>query len=488
MAPNGLPREGHVCVGAARYLCLADGTADEAPCPSGGACNACGGCGAVPVEVCNFADDDCDGAVDEGVRNACGGCGAVPIEVCNFVDDDCDGAVDEGVRNACGGCGAVPIEVCNFVDDDCDGAVDEGVRNACNLCGPVAGETCNYLDDDCDGETDEGVRNGCDRCGEGGVEVCNDIDDDCDGETDEGFAGRGEVCSAGVGACTRSGLMRCAGSGDTVACAAIAGEPSEETCNGQDDDCDGETDEGYGVGVACSAGQGRCAVAGEMACDASEDLVCVAGAKACDDGDPCTTDTCDEVAGCGHEAIADCCARPGSSCRSGEACFSGRCEAVLCHACEPASGCPDGAECVAYPGGSACATRCEDLGCPAGFTCTAFTSDGRLAPRSICLADSETCACEAPPGPVCDGARWVSMRNCDVLGEVLAVCERGCAEGVGCCPEGTRLVDGACVEANEAAPSPRAKDDGCGQGGAGWLAWMAFGGLVGLRRRRRQGV
>ena len=46
-------------------------------------------------------------------------------EVCNGVDDDCNGAVDEGVSNSCGECGPDPLEVCDLTDNDCDGDVDE---------------------------------------------------------------------------------------------------------------------------------------------------------------------------------------------------------------------------------------------------------------------------------------------------------------------------------------------------------------------------
>ena len=46
-------------------------------------------------------------------------------ERCNAIDDDCDGRTDEGVANACGGCGAVPVDRCDGRDNDCDGRVDE---------------------------------------------------------------------------------------------------------------------------------------------------------------------------------------------------------------------------------------------------------------------------------------------------------------------------------------------------------------------------
>ena len=108
--------------------------------------------GATRSERCNGADDDCDGIADEefpGLGAACddgvpGVCratgyrvcrsdgagtechltapGASPSqETCNFLDDDCDGAVDEG----CGGCAAA--EICgDALDNDCDGAIDDG--------------------------------------------------------------------------------------------------------------------------------------------------------------------------------------------------------------------------------------------------------------------------------------------------------------------------------------------------------------------------
>jgi hypothetical protein len=64
-------------------------------------------------EVCDGADDDCDGEVDED-------CCAPAAESCgDAVDNDCDNVADEG-------CECAFQEVCgNLKDDDCDLKTDE---------------------------------------------------------------------------------------------------------------------------------------------------------------------------------------------------------------------------------------------------------------------------------------------------------------------------------------------------------------------------
>ena len=64
-------------------------------------------------------------------------------------------------------------------------------------------------------------------------EACNDIDDDCDGETDEDF-GVGDACDGPDSDLCTDDVMTCSG---------CSSGPSElETCNGRDDDCDGLVD------------------------------------------------------------------------------------------------------------------------------------------------------------------------------------------------------------------------------------------------------
>ena len=213
----------------------------------------------------------------------------IETEVCDFVDNDCDGRIDENVV------GSMDAEICDGLDNDCDGATDEGLLNACGTCGPAPEETCNARDDDCDRRIDEGVRNACNGCGAVPDESCDGVDNDCDGDIDEAFADLGQACQLGLGACEASGVYMCSASGNGVICDAEPGAPEPETCNLQDDDCDGRVDEGTGPDCGselCDGedndGDGRVdegEVEDGRSCESELEGLCQPGFTVCEDGE-----------------------------------------------------------------------------------------------------------------------------------------------------------------------------------------------------------
>jgi len=277
------------------------------------------------MEICNNLDDNCNGQTDELFPTKGQACNNNRLGICRL-----DGMIICNPSNPNGViCSVSPtimppptaqMEVCDNMDNNCDGQTDEvSALGTCALVGngrcqvgggprcmngaplscPTQGnanlampETCNNIDDDCDGQTDNMgtcpmVGNG--RCAQGGMarctngvaatcptsgnmalatpETCNLQDDDCDGVTDNlpnipCTTGMFGICAAGRPSCV-SGVMVCT----------PLMMSRTETCNGLDDDCNGQTDENQN-GLACTTTLPGICAAGTTQCMGTSGSTC----------------------------------------------------------------------------------------------------------------------------------------------------------------------------------------------------------------------
>jgi len=262
-------------------------------------------------------------------------------------------------------------------------------------CVPEGGAMCTCapgwaalgLETACKKVNESGACPGTRGCGPGGLgacsaatpmpEICDGNDNDCDGSTDN--VGKKKCTNDNQwGTCT--GYVVCSEDGTTC----DAAEPAEEVCNLEDDDCDGETDENL-----------------------------------CDDSFACTDDTC-TLEGCKNPV------------KDGFCLIEGQC--VAASTPEPGDPCM---RCWPKSAIGAWTPKPEDTPCDDGSDCT--------------KAD----ACKAG---LCTGTAYTCEDN-------LACTSDACL-GDGQCKHtvvaDTCAIDGACVTAG--APNPKASCQICNPG------------------------
>jgi hypothetical protein len=299
------------------------------------------------IQTCGSDIGECKKGIqfcENGAWGSCTGAISPTAEECDGKDNDCDGNIDEG-------CEISHETICNDgIDNDGDLAIDCEDTDcyedtACQLCGDgICGPDedhincpadCPAIDADGDGYTSDVDCNDANpNIHPGAIEVCNGIDDNCNNQIDEGDPGGGAGCSTGLPGICASGVRHC--QNGALQCVQNS-QPVPELCNGLDDDCDGQVDENNpGGGGACSTGQQGVCAAGTLQCTSGA-LNCVQNvqptAEVCNGLDDDCDGTVDEL----WNLLTDVnnCGACGNVCwvANGQAqCNAGQCNIAACNA------------------------------------------------------------------------------------------------------------------------------------------------------------
>ena len=265
-------------------------------------------------------------------------------------------------------------------------------------------------------------------------ETCNSVDDDCDGNTDEGFV-VGVACDDGdSGVCLGTGVTECNATGDGTTCNITdpGAMPGVEGCDGIDNDCDASVDEGLDCIPDCTP-------TGPEVCD-GVDNDCNG---AIDEDDPALGETCGATdMGLCELGINVCIAGTlvciGETAPQVEVCngLDDDCDGVA----DNMAPCPADTACV--DGG--CRIECAggEFSCPPGFDCVDAAGDQycvpgpciNCTPEQACINDMCVDLCENVNCEANEECRDGVCYDCHVL---------GCPDGQLC--NASQCVDDPCA-------------------------------------------
>lgn len=201
------------------------------------------------TESCNDSDDNCNGTTDEGCDDDADGYCDKNMAVtgspkaCSKGAGDCNDAEKLVFPNQ--------SEVCDSADNNCDGATDETYAGLGQSCVSGKGECAAAGQKVCGGDKMSVVCNGNSSSPQ--TEICDDKDNDCDGVTDDGCDDDGDgYCDKAMTIASGPTPTVCTeGLGDCDDESAFIHPAQNEGCNGSDDNCNGSTDEGLTGTTTC---------------------------------------------------------------------------------------------------------------------------------------------------------------------------------------------------------------------------------------------
>ena len=427
----------------------AEACSDNNVCSEGDTCKA-GQCQPGKAKICSdgnpCTDDSCDFAQGCATVNSTAACD--DGSVCT-IGDVCSG----------GGCKAGKASNCDdgnpCTDDSCDKV--QGCAHLANTGGCSDSNVCTVTDTCKGGSCNPGAPLNCDDKKPCTADVC-DSKTGCANSNSTQPCDDGSVCTigdiCGDGACL---------AGKAVGC--DDGNP----CS--DDKCDAVTGCIHTDNLAACSDNNACTSG-----DACKGGVCTPlASSACDDGNPCTSETCDPKGGCQSAANSLPCS-DNSVCTLGDACSGGKCAAGATASCDDGNPCSDDScDPKAGCGHKANTAPCSDgNGCTVGDSCDAKVcepgsakncDDGNLCTLDACNG-SLGCSNKQNTAPCSDNSVCTVGDTC-AAGSCKAGSAVGCNDGNVCTDDGCDAAKGCTFAANTATCDDNngcTSEDACGAG------------------------